>query len=183
MSDDLQDLWQGQNPEPFRMPLEQIRRRAEKLQKRVRWRNMRESIACAVAMVVCFRWMWTLPNPFMRVGAMLVEASMAYVVWQLYRRGSSREITGDCLEFHLRELKRQRDAVASVWRWYLGPMIPGILVMMLGSLYHNTSARHTWFVAIYLPVCGFFFYWVGKLNQRAARKLQRQIEELERQQA
>jgi len=179
MSDELQELWQAQNPEPFQMPLEEIRRRAEKLQKRVRWRNGREYISCLVAIVISARWIWTLPNPIMRAGSAVMIVSMLYVMFQLYRRGSSREITGDCLEFHLRELERQRDAVASVWRWYLGPMIPPLLVWTIGSLAYKRSLSHLLFVAGFTAVCGLVFYAVGRLNQRAARCLERQIEELE----
>jgi hypothetical protein len=180
MSDEFQDMWQGQNPEPFHMPLEVIRARAVKLQRRVKFRNFREYGAAALVLPFCIRWTWTLSNPVMRAGAGMMVICLLYVVYQLYKRGSSREIAGDCLEFHRRELERQRDAVSSVWRWYLGPMVPGLLVMTLGSLYHNNSIRHTWFVWVYLVVCGFFFYLVGKLNQRGARKLQEQIDELDR---
>ena len=179
MSDELQDLWQGQNPEPFRISLEEIRRKAEKLQKRVRWRNLREYVSCLVAIAVCMPWLWKLPNPIMRLGSGVMIVSMLYVIWQLYRRGSSREITGDCLEFHRRELERQRDAVASIWRWYLGPMVPPIVIWTVGSVVYNRSARHLWFVAGFSVICALFFYWVGRLNQRAARCLQRQIEELD----
>jgi drug/metabolite transporter (DMT)-like permease len=162
------------------MPLEEVHARARKLRRRVRFRNLREYAAAAVAMVVFGLSTRSVPNPVMRIGAGLMIAGMLYVVYQLHKRGSSREITGDCLEYYRRELERQRDAVSSVWRWYLGPMIPGLLVIALGSLHKSRSTGHTWFVLVYLAVCGPAFYGIGKLNQRAGRRLQRQIDELDR---
>lgn len=179
MSDEFQDMWQAQNPEPFRMSAAEVAERARRLQRRIRWRNAREYLAAAAVLPVCVFWMWKLPNPIMRAGAGIMAASLLYIIYQLHKRGGSREMTGDCYGYYREELVRQRDAVASVWRWYLGPMIPGLLVMTLGSLYHS-NRRHTWFVWSYLAVCAVFFYFVGKLNERAARKLQQKIEELDR---
>jgi hypothetical protein len=180
MSDELQDLWQSQNPEPIHMSMEEIRRKAVKLQRRVRWRNVREYVSCLAGIVISGRWIWTMSNPIMRAGSAVMVVSMLYVIYQLYRRGASREITGDCLEFHRRELERQRDAVASVWHWYLGPMVPPLLIWTIGSVAYNRAPRHLWFVAAFSVVCAAFFYGVGRLNQRAAGCLQRQIDELDK---
>ena len=178
-SEDLQEIWQAQIPQPFHMTIEEIHARAQKFQKRVRFRNIRESISCGVAFPLLVWWAFTLPHPIMRVGAAVSASSMLYVTWQLLKRGSSREITGNGLEFHRRELERQRDAVASVWRWYLGPFLPGPLIMTAGSLFWNHGTRHVLFVAGFLIVFTIFFWWVGRLNRRAAQCLQRQIDQLD----
>ena len=180
MPDDLQNLWQNQPTEAFHIALAEVHARALKFQRRVRFRNIREYLAAAF---VLFFFTWTaatVADPIRRAGAILMVAGVLYVVWHLYRWGSSREVTGDCLEFHRRELERQRDLLQNIWRWYLGPMIPGLLVIMLAGFHDRGSRTHTWFVIVYLLLGALLFYGVGRLNQRAARRLQRQIEELDK---
>lgn len=180
MSDDFQDLWQSQPPEQFHIALADVRERALKFQRRVRFRNMREYLASVLVLII-FTWMaFTAPDPIRRAGSILIVAGALYIVWHLYRWGSSREVPGDCLAFHRRELERQRDLLQNIWRWYLGPMIPGLFVVMLAGFHGKASTAHTWFVIVYMILCALFFYGVGRLNQRAARRLQRQIEELDK---
>jgi hypothetical protein len=180
MPDDLQNLWQSQQPDGFRMPLEVIRAKAMKFQRRVRFRNAREYAASLFA-AAFFTWQAiVLADPIRRAGSVLVIAGMLYVVWHLSRWGSSREVTGNTLEFHRRELERQRDLLKSIWRWYLGPMIPGLLVIGAAGLRDKGSAGHTRFVIGYLVALPLFFYGVGLLNKRGARCLQRQIDELDK---
>jgi len=180
MSDDLQNLWQSQQPESFRITLEQVRAQALKLQRRVRFRNIREYLASAF-IVVLFTWMAITPaDPIRRAGSILIVAGALYIIWHLHKWGSSREVAGNCLEFHRRELERQRDLLSGIWRWYLGPMIPGLLVICVAGLRDRRGAGHTWFVIVYMVVCALFFYGVGWLNQQGARRLQRQIDELDK---
>jgi hypothetical protein len=180
MSDDFQNLWQSQPPESFQVALKDVRERAVKFQRRVRLRNLREYLA-AVLVLIIFTWMaFTAPDPMRRAGSILIVAGALYIVWHLYRWGASRAVTGDCLQFHRRELERQRDLLQNIWRWYLGPMIPGLLVIILAGLRDKGAKAHPTFVIVYMIVCSLFFYGVGRLNQRAARRLQRQIEQLDK---
>ena len=81
------------------------------------------------------------------------------------------------MEFYRRELERQRDLLRDIWRWYLGPFIPGLVVFVWGSVRHVKGGQ--WVKAVPFGVlCVVFFWFVGRLNRRAADKLQRQIEEL-----
>jgi hypothetical protein len=79
------------------------------------------------------------------------------------------------LQFHRRELVRQRDLLRSVWLWYIGPFVPGIVVFGMG-----VGSRHgtgTWWNALpFLCVFGGVMW----ANYRAARGLDRQIAELDR---
>lgn len=180
MSDEFQDLWQAQNPEPFHMSLEEIRKKAEKLQKRVRRRNAREYIASFVALGALGAALFSVHDLFRQIGSALLIAGLLYIVYHLRTRGAAREITGDCLEFHRHELERQRDLLTSVWKWYLAPMIPGLLVIGLRALWQNRLGSRFWFGLAYFGGTALLFYAVGRLNQRGARCLQRQIDELDR---
>jgi hypothetical protein len=105
--------------------------------------------------------------------------------FQLHRRGSAASApaalgltTG--LDFYRKELERQRALLSSVWRWYLGPFIPGLAVITLGAAIANPArSPHAWtFAGSYAVVVALAFWLVARLNQRAADKLQGQIDEL-----
>ena len=85
------------------------------------------------------------------------------------------------LEFFKRELERQRDLLQNVGKWYLGPLVPGLVIITIASARSNPG--HLRHFALFLTVYGLFvvflFVYIWKLNHRAARKLQRQIDELD----
>ncbi|HYW47777.1 MAG TPA: hypothetical protein VE959_33220 [Bryobacteraceae bacterium] len=184
---DLQSLWRSQSAEPVNMSLEEIRKKARRYQRKIWRRNAREYLAAAaVAAVMTFQAV-SAGDPLRRVGAALCVAAMLYVAYHLHRGGSARAVPEDlaltsCLEFHRRELERQRDLLRSVWRWYLGPMIPGMAVIGLAGLVANPSrmAHPKLFVARYGVVVALVFFGVGRLNRRHAGRLQRQIDALDR---
>jgi len=179
--DSLRILWQGQKVEGTRMSLEEIRQKAGAFQKRIRNRNLREYGAAAIV----FGWfgynLWRVPE--LRLGSALILAATAYMVWQLHARGASKTVPEamaltPCVEFHRRELERQRDLLRDIWRWYLLPFVPGLVVFVWGSVRHVTGGQ--WVnAAPFAVLCAMFFVFVGRLNRRAADKLQRQIDELE----
>jgi hypothetical protein len=181
-----QSVWQSQQEEGIRMSVEDIRRKAGKFHNRVVSRNVREyAAALMVAVFFGFQW-WHTPDLLTRAGFALIIVGVAYVVWYLYQQGSARGVPAEMglssgVEFFKRELERQRDLVASVWRWYLGPMMPGWVVLMvaLGRRNPGHVQHFALFFAVFNLVAAAFFVFVGWLNQRAAGKLQRKIDELD----
>jgi hypothetical protein len=122
---------------------------------------------------------------FMRIGSGLVIAGAVYVVFQLYRRGSAASAPAELglttgLDFYRKELERQRVLLNSVWRWYLGPFVPGLAVITLGAAITNPArSPYAWlFAGSYAVVVALAFWLVARLNQRCAGRLQRQIDEL-----
>jgi hypothetical protein len=80
------------------------------------------------------------------------------------------------IEFHRRELVRQRDMLRSVWRWYIAPIVPGLAVFSAGTLPQHSP----WWMFLLLAL--FFLAIFGGivwLNRRAADRLDRQIAELD----
>ena len=182
---DWKALWQSQNVEPVTVSLEEIRRQTLRLQRKIRLRNFTEYAASAL-IVVFFGWnMVHFPGP-MRAAAALLIAGVLYMVWQLHRRGSPRSMPADLavhtgIAFHRRELERQRDLVRHVWSWYLGPMIPGMAAILVAALLNHPGGGPygRLFLAVYAAAAALAFYLVGRLNLRAARKLQTQIDRLQ----
>ena len=181
MSDELfKQVWQTQtNTLPQRAP-ENLRAEATAFQRKIERRNRREYLAGAfVIPVFCF-YIWLFPYWVTRVGAAMVVLGTMVVMWQLHQRASSRVVPSDfggaCLQFQCAELARQRDALRSVWLWYLGPLLPGLVVFMWGQ--QGGSANHPveLIVDVFMLVVFLAIAW---LNRRAAVKLQRQIDTLE----
>ena len=121
-----------------------------------------------------------------RIGFGLLIAGIFYLIWHLLSKGSWRPLPEDaglssCIEFQRRQLEQQRDLVSSVWRWYLGPLIPG-MAMLLVAFYHANPGHLKHPASVVLPEAVFFAVIciaIAKLNGNAARKLQRQIDELD----
>jgi hypothetical protein len=179
LPDDPLRIWQDQPVENTLMSLEEIRRKARAFEKRIRNRNRRE-YAAAIFVVIAFTYyIFKFSDPLVRVGSALVIAGTLYVVYQLYSRASAKTVPADLgltgsLEFHRRELVRQRDMVESVWSWYLAPFVPGLLVFMKGV----SPKRGPGFV-LALGFQALVFGAIWWLNRRAAARLTRQIAELD----
>jgi hypothetical protein len=182
----MKALWQGQPTEGVRMSIEQVQASAGSFQRKIQWRNAREYVAAA-AVVVFFGFQFVRTGDLVaRLGFGLIIAGMCYMVWHLYFKGAWRPLPRDaglsnCIEFQRRELERQRDLLSHVWSWYLGPLIPGLAVLIVdfafasqGRIKHNGL-----FVAAYSLFVAGIFFGIAKLNSNAARTLQRRIDELD----
>lgn len=172
------------------MSLSDVHLHAQRFQSRVRMRNTTEYLAAAFV-VVFFGWTAaTVPEPIVQVGAGLIIAGALYVCWQLYQLG--RAATHGELEagaqswaaFHRAELARQREALRTVWSWYLAPFAPGMLVFLAGVAF--TEANPAPFparLAVFLAGLGMMaavFAAIAWLNAQAVKKLDAQIAALDR---
>lgn len=184
--DNIQQVWQSQPTEGVRMSTEQLQAGATQFQRRIQRRNLREYLASA-AVVLFFAYQFRHGgDPLACVGAALLIAGTLYVAWSLHAKGSSRSLPGDAglmslIEFQRRELVRQRDLLRSIWRWYLGPLVPGFALLIFA--FGRANPAHYPFmglvIAVYVAVVAAVFFGIAMLNKIAARRLQRQIDELD----
>jgi hypothetical protein len=182
----MNELWQSQPTEGVRMSVEQIQASAGKFQRKIQFRNVREYFGAAAVLVFAGFEFWHAGDLLVRIGFGLIAAGTFYLVWHLLSRGSTRTLPEDrgrssFIEFQRGELTRQRDLLTSVWRWYLGPLVPGMAVLLVAFARANPGhIKHPSFVvvpeAIFFAAC---FLAIAKLNATAARRLQRQIDELD----
>jgi len=183
-NNNLQEIWQCQPVEGIKMSIEEIRGRATKFEKKIWWRNFREYAAGAIAIVVLGFSLASSHDVLDRVAFALLIAGMAYVFYQLHRQGRAKNLPAAMglersLQFYRNELQRQRDLAACVWTWYLGPFVPGLLISMIASMLHDTHLRHVAVVAFWYALIAVFFVFAWRLNVRAARCLQRMIDDLQ----
>ena len=180
----LQELWQSQPVEGVKMSLEEIRRRAGKFERRIRWRNRREIVGCVLVSLIFAYFLIDTHQVLFRVSYGLFIAAMIWVAVQLHRKGSIKRVPDNLgapssLLFFRTELEKQRDTIRNVWPWYLAPLVPGYV--MLTIAYAVTFPRPVrWIgVAAFDAFIVLVFIGIWKLNVRAARCLQRMIDELD----
>ena len=183
LPDDIRNVWQNQSVDNAAMPLEEIRRRAQKFQSKIAWRNRREYLGAAIVVITFGYYIYKFPYPMIRAGSALIIAGTLYVIYQLHRRASPQTLPSELalvgsVEFYRRQLVRQRDALQSVWKWYLSPLIPGLLVFTAGIPWGRPDP-HRRSGAFYFAFIAIVFLGIWWLNRRAAARLDRQIAELD----
>ena len=179
LPDDIRDVWQNQPVENTPMPLEEIRRKARQFEKRISRRNLREYVGAALGIAAFTFYIFKFSSPMIRAGSALIIAGMICIVIQIYKRASPGTLPADApltdsIAFHRVELVRQRDLLRSVVWWYIGPIIPGLVVFGLGITPRRGAASLLNAVPL---LC--IFGLVVWANHRAAERLERQIAELD----
>jgi len=124
----------------------------------------------------------------MRAAFAVLIAGLGYVVYELHKRAgaipASEMGAKPYLQFHRQELERQRDYLRHIWRWYLGPLVPGMLILVAASLRLAYARLHSLNVLQMLKGLGplavifILFVLVWKANDWVANALQKQIDEL-----
>lgn len=185
---DIETLWRNQKTEET-VTLENIHERAGKFQRHVRLGNTVEYVASAVV-VAAFGWyVWALPGWMTKAGSALVIAAVFYIVWQLHRRGGAHKLPGGStlglVDFHRRELERRRDVLKTAWRWYILPVVPGMVLMMLGRWYQfHVPGRPLELdhlvIILGVVIAALIVGMVRLVQVIGAAKLQRKIDELDK---
>lgn len=183
--DPLRDLWASDQGEKYTMSISDLSARSDHFQSRIKRRNLIEYLA-AILVVGVFGWMAIIvPVLSIKIGAVMIALAAIYVSWQLNRVASVSDTTAPAdtlVNAHRRDLMRQRDALKSVWRWYLLPFVPGMLVFVLGTSIETGESLPIWAVfttsLVSLSFVGAVFAGVWAMNAYAARKLDQEIEAL-----
>jgi hypothetical protein len=180
--DDFRNLWQKQEVDEMKISITELRAKAAKFQNRIRRRNLREQVAC-LFVIIAFGWQFFMsPAIVPRISFGLIVAGAIYVAWHLRAKGTPNGFPTDigsvnCLNFYRRELEKQRDLLQDIWKWYLGPLIPGMALIVIWGIL-NAPPERRWFRFAYAVFCVAFFWGTARRNQRGARRLNRQLEDL-----
>ncbi len=187
MTDDpVKQAWQASVEIAGALPLEDVRKRADKLYRVVKWRNRAEYAGCAIVVVLCIYRLFTAPTVLHAVSWILLVAAFLYMPWQLHRRASavSPDAAGTMpiYAFLRDQLVRQREAFRSFVGWYVLPWLPGVVLLWAANgLDPETEAAGPpiWvrWLAIFGTVGFIWFQWW--IHHYAARKIQHRIDEIE----
>lgn len=186
--DPLHAIWKSQSNEEFSVSLADIRARADKFQTRVRSRNLIEYAAAALVIAI-FAWTAVvLPAPVIKAGAALIAAGALYVCWKLHQLGRAADkaeidTAQSLINFHRAELVRQRNALSTVWSWYLAPFVPGMVIFLGGVAFTaNPDTPFAANLAVFGLGVGFvatIFWTVAWLNAQAVKRLDKEIASLD----
>lgn len=186
MSEDhAKQAWQHSIEIAGAPPLEEVRAGADKFYRFVFWRNIVEYAACAIVVAIFTAYVLVLPMLLQRVGSAMIVAATFYVAWQLHRRASAvpPEAAGTMplYQFARAQLVRQRDALRSIFWWYMLPFLPGLVLLLGGSMYAPDThpGGPGWRDVAGVSVTAGVFFAIWWLNQRAVRKLQKHIDEID----
>lgn len=179
----MQKMWQSQPIQETRLPLMEIRRRAEKFDRQIRWRNWREYAGALVGSAIFAALLIRTHHVLFRVAYAMLIMGFAWVAFEIRRKGSSKTPPPDLgsvafLDFYRGELERQRDLLRTVWSWYLLPFFPGLVVHAVAVAMSRPYPLNLVTVVLSDGVVVATFVFLGWINMRGARHLQQLINEV-----
>lgn len=167
---------------------EHLANRAAGLERHIRRRNGFEYIAGGIVAVISFGaallallgGVDDLAHAVLIAGLFVLGIGTLIVLWQIHARTGSPQATSGrepSLRAYRAELVRQRDALRSVWLWYLAPFTPGLFVIY-GAEFFKPEPE----VALNLALLGgtlALVVFLGWLNLVAARQIDTEIKALD----
>lgn len=185
MTDSLSALWTAQHrdavaPDPAALAAAEIR-----LRRQLRRRDRIEYLAGALAIGAFAHTGLQAPHWGVRLACLAVIAGALVTMANLWRRRPAMPaFEQPALAFYRAQLVAQRDALASVWRWYLAPVVPGLSLFLLAIMLTIPIPLPRWGIALAMPLAALpvvaVFWGIHRINQSAARRLQRSIDALDR---
>ena len=173
---DLMSLWQKQAREEPLVRLDDVRTKAERLDRRTR-RSHALGVLLFIFIVSWEAWqVWTGDEVLERAGDLLTIAAFVYIAYRFrrYRLTAPPVALGNtnCLDFYRAELVRQRDLSKDSWG-YLLPFVPGVALALIGNPLDGRPASH---IAALITSGVGLFLGIAWWNERAARKIQEEID-------
>lgn len=165
----------------------EIAHRAGAFERTIRRRNLIEYAAGGIVLVpaaiAAIAALWTGEYAFaLSLGAL--AAGTVVVLRNLARRAGNLEQRPEepCLDHLKRQYRRQYEALRTVPAWYVGPFVPGIM-LLYGTVTWKTAEALGWRAAVEgMAVPVFATLAVGiavvALNRWAARRIKRKLDAL-----
>jgi len=188
-SPDPKSLWKGQDMTPQILTPDMLESRSRRLDKRIRNRNRFEYLAGGIVIIASLllgAWLLLggpVGQPDLMVGGGFIALAIGALVSMLQLRRKTGGTTfpdgaQSSVNSYRAELVRQRDALRSVFGWYIAPFLPGFL-LIYGASFLDSSAV-LWAVLLPAMVTVAFLVWVVWANRRAAACIDEEIAALDR---
>jgi hypothetical protein len=186
MNDPLRQLWTTQESDAHGFDPAALDRRARMFHRRIMRRDAIEYAASALVVVIFGGIAFATPEWSLRIACLLIIAGIIVVVRNLWTRRmpAPPEALGTAgLDYYRTELVRQRDSLASVERWYIAPMVPGMVAFLMASGWIAARTTPLWLAlastAVTLAFVTGVAWVIRRLNHIAARRLDREIRDID----
>lgn len=186
MTDPIQNLWASQERDARPFAPTDLTRRARVLHRRVVRRDAIEYAAGGIAALI-FGWIaLSTPEWSIQAACALVVIGMGVVMWNLWKRRMPAPLealgaTG--IDYYRAELVRLREALASVTRWYLAPLVPGLVAFLVAVGWVTARTAPVWLASVTtgvaLAIIAGMFWFIRCLNRAAADRLDEEIRALD----
>jgi hypothetical protein len=188
-SPDPKTLWKGQDMTPQILTPQMLESRSHRLDQRIRSRNRWEygvgALGIAGSALIAF-WLLgdgidDLPDLLVGGGFIVLALGAVFALLQLrWRTGGASPMDGAQASRtgYRAELVRQRNALRSVFSWYIAPFLPGFVLIYGATLFDPSAAL--WAVLLPALVTLAFLIWIVRANRRAADCIDEEIKTLDR---
>jgi hypothetical protein len=175
-----EQAWRNQPQEGTSVRLEEIRERAQRLEKKIRRGNIVAGVLIALALIDNARDVWVHPELLVRTGHFLIVAALIYAVYRF--RGHARPLVApntlgltNCVEFYRAQLVRQRDMSVDGWKYVLS-FVPGFGLIIVGRALENRPPSQ---IMTLVALAIVLFVGIILVHLRSARRLDREIDALD----
>ncbi len=171
MDDDLQHLW-ADDPEPTpEVDLDAIRRRAARFRRQIAVRNLVEVFAAGIVVAGFSALAWLADDPLRLWGHAAVAVGGLVIAGIVIARGEAPAAapaasTAEFLAAERDALRYQARLLRWVPLWYLGPLIPGSILLTIAA-WVDEPARGMLLLFVFSAV----FAFVAVLNRAKGREL------------
>ena len=173
--DDVLAAWHSQPVETMPPDLKEIRQMETRLRRNTYDLYAAVTLSAAVILAIAFLF----PHPLLATGAVLLACGLGYLAYEVrrHRRGVPTAASPS-LDYH-RALLEQRLAFHRTRVWVrVAALAPGGIAFFLG--FAAAQPRLAPMIYVQLATFAIALAAIIPANRRAARKVQRQIEELDR---
>lgn len=186
--DFLKSLWATDTATIPPLTPDALRGQAKKFRDKIARRNTIEYLAGVFVIAAFLAYLFLIPETLARVGSALIIFGVCVVLWNLNHRAGAEakadlDITSAVTAFHKRQLERQYDALKSIFNWYIFPIIPGVIVFLIGTTPEFVAGEPmlSIFKSLFPQAAStaIVFASIWGLNQMAARRLKTQIQAMD----
>lgn len=182
-TDRVKAAWQGQSVDVPRISLELVRHHVDKLNADLREQNMLMYFGIAIMVGILPFVLMKDSRTFLWVGLLLAVFGAGYLMIEIRRRSRTLGDSGgnvmQTLDAYRAELERRRDYYLHSWRWSIWPMIPSVLVLLVGGAVYGTrpdALSHSIRAGLFAVVATWVAVWH---HRRKGRAYQRELDAFE----
>ena len=172
-------LWEQQSREEQIMAPDDIRTKAERLDKKTRRWRVATAVLFALLLIKGALEVWTQEGILEKTGDLLLMAALVYTAYRYRKQRLAAPPVAlgrtNCVDFYRAELVRQRDLSQDSWG-YLLPFVPGLTLAFLDNVLEASTASQL--IALVAGFVGLFL-GIAWWNAHTARKFQNEMDALD----